>query len=297
MFEANTDLRLFGYDLRSAGSFLRAGVAQLFWDNDSPIRQQLDEPVRATRVGPDREVVQPGFWYRGSKQLAGDIPSQSPFNAIVLPDDMVLHRTLALPGALSSSIREAVHMEVKAFSPFPEDDTVFGWRVTASDAERVAIDVAIASRAAATHVLREVAEKGSHVREEGSATVAVDHTGLEVWSFTPDSEHPVVILGFGESYRNAQYRRYLAKFLAAVGAALLALALAPLLSGLVLSLRANSLDAQVLSLRSSTADEMAMREELSVVRLLGDRIASEVEGSANFRRELSVLSAKVPDDA
>lgn len=296
MFEANTDLRLFGYDLRSAGSFLRTGVVQLLWDNDSPIRQKLDEPVRATVLSPQSKAVLPPLWFRGSQQLVGDVHSESACSAIVLPDDLVLHRTLTLPGALSSSIREAVQMDVKAFSPFPEDDTAFGWRVTASDAQQIAVDVAIVSRAAAAHVVRELEHWD---QEGGTATQAIVHNtgGPEVWSFTPGTQHPVVINGFGEGDRNGRYRNQLRKVFAAASIFVVALAFAPLFSGILLSLRAESLDAQVSELRASTADELSMREELSVLRQLGDRLATEVGNQADFASELSVLTAQIPDSA
>lgn len=299
MFEANTDLRLFGYDLRLAGGFFRSGVAQLFWDNDSPIRQKLDEPVLASILSPAEIGAPQALWFRGSQLLAevedggaeqgvqGSRSADSGCRAIVLPDELVLHRTITLPPSLSGSVFDAVSMDVKAFSPFPDDDTAFGWRTAGVSAESIEVDIAIVSRAAVARVLREI-------RGEG---VSEDIHAQEVWSFTPGSQAPVVFQGFGEGVRNTLYRRRLLRMGAAVCALVAGVALAPLLSGILLSMRADSLETQVNALKASTADELSMREELTVVRELGERIALEVSGQADFGRELTVITQKIPDSA
>jgi hypothetical protein len=207
--------------------------------------------------------------------------------AIVLPDELVLNRTITLPPALAGNVADAVTMDVKAFSPFPDDDTAFGWRTAAVSSESILVDIAIVSRAAVARVLRE--RRGNGESEDIHAQ--------EVWSFAPGSQAPVVFQGFGEATRNTLYRKRLLGLATAVCALVAGVALAPLLSGIVLSMRADSVEAQVDALKLSTADELKMREELTVVRELGDRIAEQVRSQADFGREIALITKNMPDSA
>jgi general secretion pathway protein L len=300
MFEASTDLRLFGYDLRSALGFVKTGFAQLLWKSDSPIRLRFDEPVLASVLASESGAPVKQLWFRGADVLE-EAGVESNCRAVVLPDAMVLSRTITLPSSLSRSVSDAVLMNVKAFSPFPEDDTAFGWRVKESGSDFLVVDIAIASRAAVAGVLRDLyAQQQDSPRDQNTAKPGSPENDIhaqEVWSFMPGSQQPIVLHGFGEGVRDSLYLKRLLRLTIGACAIVLGVALAPLLSGVVLSLRADSLDAQVAQLTAMTADELSMREDLAVVRELGERVTEEIRGQANFRIELEVLTEQMPDTA
>lgn len=228
---------LFGYDTRQVGQHWLAAWRDLLWGTDSPLRQRLDEVVVTRRQGAD-QVYQSGREIQGDVSLPAD-----PCRAICLPDDLLLHKTLALPLAAESELPSVVALEVNANSPFSHNDTAFGWRVRERTASQLQVDLLIASRSAIMAWL-------------GKTHDIHDPQAREVWG---DSGAGMVVLGgFGEARRESRYRSRLLRAGVMGG---VALGLLLLIAGLAAGARQVELG-RMEALADSTAREAASAAEL-----------------------------------
>lgn len=297
MLGASTELKLFGLDVGGAAGGVRALLGQFFWASDSPIRQRLDEAVEIYSLAPeagDKPCSQRLYHLGAATTGDADEPTAEPrCQAVELPDQQVLHRSMTLPASLTASLDDAVRMEVRTYSPFREDDTAYGWRIRERSPQTLTLDVAIASRTAAYRMIRELQSLlgGEHADEH------TDVHSHEVWTFVAGADAPIVLLGFGEDARNQRYRARLSSLALAATAVLVGLLLAPIATGLVFSLRADALDAQLDELRAEVADELRMREELGTLRELGGQLSTALTAQADFQKELAVLTQQLPDEA
>ncbi len=203
MFESGQNWELFGYDMRNVGRHWIAAWRDVLWSYDSPIRRRLDEAVRLSTPGGE-QVYQAG---------AISYSSAADCQAVLIPDDLVLSRTLTLPLAVEPELESVLALEVSANSPFSPEDTASGWRVSARTDQHIEIILAIVSMSSVmTHVAHQY---GSH-----------EARAQEVWVSLQDEM--VVINGFGEGERAGRYKRRLirvASMIAAVAAVVLLSAL------------------------------------------------------------------------
>ena len=81
---------LFGYDVRDTGRLWQAAWREFLWSDDSPVRQQLDDVV--TLTDGDAQTS-----YQAGQRVDA---AESHLGAIAVPDDLVLERSLELPGAV-----------------------------------------------------------------------------------------------------------------------------------------------------------------------------------------------------
>lgn len=267
-----SSLRLFGVDLTAVPAYLRDGWAEaLRW----PAFRWLtpDEPVRVIQADGAESVRQ------GATGRRIGSPAKVRFCAIELAEDTVLRRSLVLPRLTEEELRQAVELDVRAASPFPEQEVVWGSRV--EDGEPLRVEIALTSRR-----LIEQQIEAHRPLLKGVAP--------EIWVA---GERPIVIAGYGEAARLAQARRLrLALFglLSATALLLAALAITP-----TLQLRERALEAAGRSdeLLSAVKPQAQMRDEL--VRL-GEQIRV-LDKAAEQRHDLVALidqvTRQLPDDA
>jgi len=127
-----SSLRLFGMDLATVPGYLREGWSEaLRW----PVLRWLtpDDPVRVLHAD-GTESVRPGV---SAHRIAA--PAQVRFAAVELAEEALLRRSLLLPRLTEDELRQAVELDVRAASPFPEDDVVWGCDVERGDRLRVEI--------------------------------------------------------------------------------------------------------------------------------------------------------------
>ncbi|MCU0764456.1 MAG: PilN domain-containing protein [Burkholderiaceae bacterium] len=266
-----SSLRLFGLDLTRAPGYLRDGWAEaLRW----PALRWLtpDGPVRL--IGADgTESVRAGVSAR-TLPAAGQVR----FVAVELPEALVLRRALVLPRLTEDEVRQAVELDVRTASPFPESDTQWGYAVERGEPLRV--EIALTSR-------RLIERQIEAVRARLGAALP------EVWV---GGARPFPIPGFGEAARLAHERRMRWALFGLLS--LTALLLGALLVTPTLQLRSRALEAVERSeqLARQVKPQVQMRDELG---RLGDRL--RVLGNATGGRQdvvalIDTITRELPDD-
>jgi general secretion pathway protein L len=266
-----SSMRLFGIDLASLPGHLRDGWAEaLRW----PAFRWLTPDEAVLVIGADgSESVRAGVSARTIKATV-----KPRFVAVELPEDAMLRRTLTLPRLTQEEIRQAVDLDVRNASPFPEDDTV--WAYALERGEPMRADIALTSR-------RLIAQQLEALR------LRLGGVQPEVWAGGP---RPFLIPGYGEGARLAQgrrMRRAVFGLLSMTVLLLVALAVTP-----TLQLRSRTLDAVARSeaLAREVTPQVRKRDEYAKLseqlRLLGN--------AAGRRQDVVALidqiTRQLPDD-
>lgn len=223
-------------------------------------------------------------WLGG--QLIDDAKSKAGrFDAIELPEDILLHRTLHMPAMPQAQITQAVELDLRSASPFAADDMVWGYSVRAEAAGGLHMDAVLASRKQAAQYI------GTQKHRLTTPTAQAP----EVWAFTPKGS-PIVLVGWGET-RRAQHgatQRHMAYgFLAATLCLIVAMAITPTMQ---LRLRAIEATHAYEALQARTTVILDQREafirsteELENLRfLLTERV--------DFMPLLEAITQTLPDD-
>ena len=205
------------------------------------------------------------------------------FEAIELPDDILLRRTLVMPAIPQEQIAQAVALEVLNVSPFVLADLVWGYSAQSVVQGGLQIDIVFASRKQATQYIETQKHRIATALEP------------EVWAFTPVGA-PIVLCGWGEAQRtrHGTMRRRQAY-------ALLLAALC-LFAGIVVTPTAQ------LRLRALDANEAYEAAKQRTTALIGQREAfvrstdqlqslhSMLADRADPIRLMEVLTQTLPDD-
>lgn len=246
MFESAQDWEVFGYDVRRIGGLWRYAWKDLLWADGSPVRRRLDEHVALYTA--DGLV-----YYHAGLPVTADSAS---CEAVLLPDDIVLARTLVLPVAVEAELDSVLALQIVALSPFAAEDTAYGWVITSRDEDSLTVGLAVVSRAGAMSYLAEVYDRH-------------DRGAQELWAQIEGS--PVVIRGFGERRRDRRYRRRLVR----TGAMLLACLLV-----------------STLMLAAATAMK---RNELTSLRDMAERVTNQSAAAAELRTGISQQNDRLSD--
>ena len=260
--------RFFGLDLHALWPEIRRSWQEL---HRAPALAWLtpDLPVRVLHAD-GREAT----WLGG--KLADSANKNLPrFDAIELPEDIVLRRVLQMPAMPQAQIAQAVDIDLRSVSPFAAADMVWGY--SAQPAPTGALDVHVVL------VSRKQAEQYIGTQQHRLATATAGATGTnaapEVWAFAPDNT-PILLRGWGEAQRvqRSAKSRHLAYALLASGLFLAgAIAITP-----TLQLRLRAIEALTAydAVQVRTAPVLGQREafvrsmeELEVLRgLLAERV-------------------------
>lgn len=196
--------QLFGYDVRQLGRHWIAAWRNFLWSADSPVRHRLDEVVSLHH---DSGTT----LYHSGVQIV-DTPFEC--QAVLLPDDMVLARSLRLPAAVEGDLEAALALELGANSPFSPDDTASGWEIVSRDSTHLHLRMVVVSKSAVMTWMG-----GQYDLHEPGAR--------EVWADVDGTK--VVVRGFGEGRREARYKkRLLRSMLMIVGSASIVLVMTAL---------------------------------------------------------------------
>lgn len=202
MLDSGQNWELFGYDMRHLGKHWLVAWRDLLWGYDSPVRRHLDEVV-TVQSEQGTSCYQAGLACAGSPTLLCD--------AILLPDELILSKTLSLPVSAERELDAVLALEVRASSPFAADDTGWGWSVVSRDEVNLQVALAMVSMSATMTYL-------------GRQYDAHDSRAQEVWASVDGAM--VVVQGFGEQSREGRYRKRLLHCGAMIaGAAVLLLAI------------------------------------------------------------------------
>ena len=204
---SDQNLRVLGFDVRNLGKLWLDAWRELLFAWDSPVRRLLDEIVCLRSLE--------GEWFYQSGEPCTATGAQ--YTAYLLPDEIVLSKTLELPAAVEVDLAAALALEVDAYSPFAADDTRYGWRIVRRDTAVIEVVLAIVSRSAAAACL-------------GREFDAEDTVHQEIWARAGDEK--ITLNGFGEAAREGSYRKRLWRIgLMLLGAALLMLVITAVNSG------------------------------------------------------------------
>lgn len=266
---------LFGFDLRLAWRYYRMGLQQLLGDAVCGLRRYVESPILVHAADSDQKMV---YTDAGPGSAA---PSACRWHALLLPEQLVLERELALPKSIEPELAETVAMEVQASSPFPPDMAEYAWRITGRDTDMLRVSLAIVTREALGTVTR---------------TPPPDLQGcaFELWHVSRNGV-PLVFTGQSESQRDRAFyggMRRVAVQAAAVVAIVLVIVAIPLGA---LAARASSVERTFTEVRSNVADEMELRERLGTQNELLATLRDVIADLPATREALGLLAAQAPD--
>lgn len=272
---------LFGIDLLSSVRGWRLGFHELLWGRSSGIRSRLETPVALRQ-----EAGQAPSLFVAESPLAdpGRHPHETPYQALLLPDEYVLTRTMRLPGNLEADLDSTVALEVQANSPFPEDDTCWGWVITARDNNFIEAAIAIASKSSVFDFLR------------GNGVSSHEPEALpEIWCRFSSQAPYIVIKGFGEWRRARGYSKrlfqlagYLA-YIALIGVLILAV------PGAVRGLQADKMERYYAEAEKEAKAAVSLRNQLAENNARAEYLQELVQQQVNYRRFLQHLTS-ITDD-
>lgn len=196
-----SSFNLFGIDLLNVYDHWKQGWAEAlqwpFFARFFPV-----EPVCVIDTAGEK------IWWPAKDGKYTGSATGSVVQAVLLPEDCVLRQQITLPRLAVNQQLQAVELAVQAASPFPIEQTVWGFHAI-SAGQGVRVDIALAAR---EHVEQHLQRFSTTERIENAQT-AVDENenasaskaselpmprDIEVWaSISP----PVVLRGFGEPLR------------------------------------------------------------------------------------------------
>jgi general secretion pathway protein L len=271
MEQARSNLVLFGFDLSRIPAFLRQGWSEaLQW----PFFARLlpPEPVRVRYPDGTKSV-----WPAGASPNSYHVA-----NALVLPEELLLRRTLHMPFLSAAAQQEAIELAIDGASPFPAEKTVWGWQAVSINSG-MDIELVMASR---EHVADYLARR---VRERY-------WPGIEVWAASTSADTPPVIMrGYGEARRQARTRYRYGQFVALAVLALallLTLAASPVLR---MHRDVSRLDAVANAISDETTPAMRDRDALVQANTSLGAVSVYAQAHPDPQELLGRLSALLPD--
>lgn len=188
MSSLQKDARLFGLDLAPLGrdiltawrGMLEWPVVSLLWPQPR-LRLWLPDGQKARSRGPQTPTL--------PDTVKGPAAH---FQALVLPEDILLRRTLVLPALAQAERQSALALQLPSFSPFAPEDLVWACEVQASeDGQTQQVHAALTSR--------KLIE--AHLAQQDT-DIALDD--MEVWVPHVHDDFHAVAAGFAEKRRHSR---------------------------------------------------------------------------------------------
>ncbi len=201
--------------------------------------------------------------------------------AVVLPDELVLCKTLPVPAAAEADLDSMLALEVTSSSPFPKADTCYGWLISDRRPNDILVQLVISSKSA---VMAYIAANMEH-----QAIGA-----YEVWAQVAD--RMVMVSGFGEAPRLQRNRRRLGRMAAIVAYCLLAVMLLVALAAGTKYLELRKVRATQEKVEKSASDAVVLRTALASSKAMIAEVNGLLAAYPSPRRELQRLSALLDDD-
>lgn len=298
MATIQNDARLFGLDLNGVLADIQvAWQSMCGW---AVIAWLKPEPAVRWRRTDGRQVV-----YRG----VGKKPRTTPealkaarFEAIELPEDLLLRRVVQLPSLPAAALAGALALEVQNLSPFPIDDLLWvsaeapppvdGASAATPRVAGRCIAVAIASRAQAqAHIAAVQAVDATAAVSSSAPAVAMP----ELWVDMGGGK-PVIVPGFGEARRAGFQRRWSRiNMLLCIVVSLLAFGL---LVTPTLQLRLRAIDAvnEYSALQKQVAPLVQQREAYVKAQGLLQALPDAAVQSGAALQIMEIITRALPDD-
>lgn len=279
MSSSNAQARFFGLDLGSLWrDLLTAWRGMLEWRvfswawPESVVRLCLPSGGHALSRGLHMPPMQDEQGVRSAR-----------LQALVLPESLLLRRTLQLPKLQAAELQAALALEVQTLSPFATDDLAWAYEITPQDGDFMRVHIVLCSRKLI----------GQHQQTA--------HPGLklqtsEVWAPRLSEPGFVVLPGFGETRRQRQNAsgRWASALLALLAVAfLLAMAVTP---SVKLYLRALQANQAMTSLGQKAVPAIAQRESLVRVSEQLTSLALLTGQPVPPLQTLKLITEALPDD-
>ena len=286
------DARLFGLDLAPLGrDILTAWRGMLDWPvlawlwPRPRLHLWLPDGTQALSRGPQTAAVPIAQTATQSGKAATTVvPIQARFQALVLPEDILLRRSLVMPSLAQAELQAALALQLQTFSPFPPEDMVWACEVQQSeDGKTQHIHAAISSRKLIAQHL---------------ATLPTEATlgDIEVWVPHLQDGHFAVASGFAE---NQRHRRSAAWRWVSAGLLVLALALVVGIvatPSLQLYLRSKQAEAALDALHRKALPVLAERESFTQVTDKLTQLGEHFNQSVAPRPVLQLITEALGDD-
>jgi general secretion pathway protein L len=205
------------------------------------------------------------------------------FEAVLLPEDLLLRRTLTLPKLQVADLQAALALEVQSLSPFQSDDTVWTHTTSAQDANSCQVHLVLSARKLITHHL---ALHYLHLKV----------SPVEVWVSAQGGPGYLVMPGFGgamRARRGAMWRGASAALCLLLLALVAALAVTP---SVQLYLRALHANHALMLLQKKVSPVVAQRESLLRATEQLDSLAKLVGQPVPVLQTLDLVTRALPDD-
>lgn len=205
------------------------------------------------------------------------------FEAVILPDDLLLRRSIDLPKLQSAELQAALALEVQTLSPFTPDDLVWAHEVSPDSGNTLRAHVVLTSRKLISQHIELI-----HPQLKTKTP--------EVW--TPRAHEPgfVMLPGFGEALRQRQSTagRWTSALLALLALSLMAaMAITP---SIQLYLRALQASQAMSSLRQKAGPVMEQRENLVRASEQLAQLAALIGKPVSPLQALNLITEALPDD-
>lgn len=262
MSTAEPSSRFFGLDLPTLWPEIRRSWQEL---HRAPALAWLtpDLPVRVLHTDGHEAT------WLGEKLADGEQKHPAPFDAIELPEDILLRRTLHVPAMSQAQIAQAVEVDLRSVSPFAAADMVWGYRAQLGQADSMDVHVVLVSRKQAEQCIG---------TQQHRLTA---NAAPEVWAFTPDNA-PILLEGWGEARRvqhGAKRRRIGYGLLACVLGLAGAIAITPIMQLRLRAIQAvytyDAVQARTVALLGQREAFVRSIDELEILRsTLAERVDS-----------------------
>jgi general secretion pathway protein L len=238
------------------------------------VRVVLPEGGQALYLGKKRPLAQ-----MSSARRAPD------FDAIQLPEDLLLRRQVKLPGLPPAEAQAALLLEAQSQSPFPAEELLW----VALPGPGAAQELVLTSRALVQ----------AHIDKVLPAVIgaagAVPRPAPEVWVLQ-DGAPPVVLPGFGEARRERHGRVWWRIHMGLCVSALLLAAAAAITPTLQLRLRALDAVAQHTALQQQVAPLLKQREGLTRANEQLQALSEAAGAPVSALQVLDLVTRALPDD-
>lgn len=265
------ELSLFGYDLGKSFSWLRSAWRELLWDVNSPLLRSMEEPVRLF----DGESKGELGVFRGDRRLVESAHSVKT-QAVCLSVDHYLYKSLQFPLSVEADLDEVMELELVANSPFPEMDSVMGWRVGRRSEGSINVDLVIAHKA--------------EMRQVVSLIPNVD----ELWAKTPSGF--VVMRGFSENLRRSRYLASLRVSAVKVVVILSLLCAMPAMVSGFRYMQMEKVQSQFHALKKDSALAVKTREDLGRANELMEKFNALLDEHPDPSQYIELLTEVADDD-
>lgn len=270
-----------GFDLRQIPALWIAGWKEalswpvLAWLRVSPaIKVHFSDGTSADFVNGRILAQKPG----SSSNL------NTAFHALVLPENILLKRTLHLPKMSPADLRRTLQFEVDAVTPFDPAQTVWGFRSDEHQEGSVQrVDLVLTSSAYIDKLIAQM-------------TLPVDLAKLEIWGMNAQSQ-PVTLIGFAEHRRARFIRRQviqIVSLLLLIPLLVIAIAGVPMVAAHV---RLSHAEAALAALESQSSVAEAQRSKLNAQGQSAQVVLNYLENPPRPLFVLNLLSEHIPDSA